>query len=72
MEYWLLANEEELARQFEQDGPALSWDEFLLAEYVAWLSSADEIERYLKGWETGADTLLNSSGDARITPRRAA
>ncbi len=72
MEYWLMANEEELAKQFEQEGPGLSWDEFVLAEYVGWMSTTEEIERHLKGWEAGAESLLKASQGAHTPARRAA
>ncbi len=72
MEYWFLANEEELDRQFAQEGPGLSWDEFVLAEYVGWLSTTDEIERHLKGWEAGSETLAKSSLSAGARNRKAA
>jgi hypothetical protein len=72
MEYWFLAHEEELAKQFEHDGPGLSWDEFLLAEYVGWLSTSDEIERHLRGWEARTESLMKSSQDQGAPARKAA
>ncbi len=72
MEYWFLAREEELARQFATEGPGLTWDEFLLAEYVGWLSSSDEIERRLQGWETWTESMLKSPPDTGAPAKKAA